>query len=186
MDSTTPRNESRLMNTKKILDSGIVKRYHTCDTIKEQNTASHQWGVAMICLSLKPNCSRDVIIYAMLHDAAEKVTGDIPAMVKQLYLGDCQFKEHIRNLESAFCPLPELSPLEFLVVRIADILELLWFISKEVSMGNRNDDIVSCFDNGKNILRERLENIASLNQQGKEISITAETLFTHITGAKLW
>ena len=174
------------MNTKKILDSGIVKRYHTCDTIKEQNTASHQWGVAMICLSLKPDCSKDLLVHALLHDAAEKVTGDIPAMVKQLYLDDAQFKEHIRNLEDTFCPLPKLTFLEFGVVRIADILELLWFINKEIWMGNKNADIVSCFDNGKHILKERIEIISNINQQGKEIGDNAEALFTHITGAKLW
>jgi 5'-deoxynucleotidase YfbR-like HD superfamily hydrolase len=174
------------MNIKKILDSGIVKRYHTCDTIKEQNTASHQWGVAMICHALKPDCSKDMLIYALMHDAAEKVTGDIPAIVKRLYLNSYQFKEHVKNLETAFCSLPELSHFELAIIRIADILELIWFIDKEIRMGNGNEDILSCFNNGKQILKERIEEISILEYQGKDIGNAAETLFTNFTGVKLW
>ncbi len=107
-----------ITNLRKIMDSSIVKRYHTCHTIKEQTIGAHQWGCGIICLALKPNCSKDVLVYALLHDVAEKVTGDIPAMVKRLYLTDCQFREQIGSLEKNFQPLPELSPLEMLIVRI--------------------------------------------------------------------
>ena len=176
-----------ITNLRKIMDSSIVKRYHTCHTIKEQTTGAHQWGCGIICLALKPNCSKDVLVYALLHDVAEKVTGDIPAMVKRLYLTDCQFREQIGSLEKNFQPLPELSPLDVLIVRIADILELLWFCAKEIEMGNKNDDIVSCWKNGKDILKERITNIRALNTQGNEIGIHAETLFANLAqGAHLW
>jgi 5'-deoxynucleotidase YfbR-like HD superfamily hydrolase len=127
-----------------------------------------------------------MLIYALRHDAAEKVTGDIPAMVKRLYLDDDNFRDRIKNLEITFCSLPILSDFELLVIRIADILELMWFIDKELRMGNGNDDIISCFNNGKTILKERIDEVNKFGSKGKEVCNTAETLFINFTGAKLW
>lgn len=68
---------------KTLLDMGTVERYHTLMPATRQTTAHHSWGVAMIILTLHPKPSLDLIRAALMHDMAEKITGDAPYAAKR-------------------------------------------------------------------------------------------------------
>lgn len=58
--------------------AGKVNRWHTVPTAAKQTNAEHQWSVAVIILSIYPDCSINLLKAALMHDAHEKVFGDVP------------------------------------------------------------------------------------------------------------
>jgi len=72
------------MNLFDIYESGSVVRYHTKRTMTHQTVADHAWGVGVILMwmyhpDLPPSKSFQ---WALLHDAPELTTGDVPAPAK--------------------------------------------------------------------------------------------------------
>tara|TARA_R110000787_G_scaffold156836_4_gene270786 strand:- start:392 stop:829 length:438 start_codon:yes stop_codon:yes gene_type:complete len=108
-------------------------------TINEQRNGQHSWGVAVIIHKLWPDCSRDLLLAALYHDVPEYITGDIPA--------DCKwrFDELSTELSAAETeiigdlgiPKPGHLPIkDYRRLKIADMLELMWFCLEEMQMGN--------------------------------------------------
>jgi len=71
------------MDIKKVLESGRVSRYHATLIDKKQTVDIHSWEVAVVLRHIYPNCSRDLLFYALTHDSAEIYTSDIAAPVKK-------------------------------------------------------------------------------------------------------
>jgi 5'-deoxynucleotidase YfbR-like HD superfamily hydrolase len=65
-------------------ESGDVKRFHICH-FPAQTTADHSWGVAVLLHMLAPPevVTKHLLLAALLHDAAEKYTGDVPYSIKE-------------------------------------------------------------------------------------------------------
>lgn len=124
---------------KTIRQGGDVLRFHTVALGRGQTVAAHSWGVATLVLELWPDASRELLIAALYHDVPEAVLGDLPAPAKW---------EHA-ELAKAYAKAEAGIALDLGVdfsltdedhkrLRIADMLELLWFCLEQRRLGNRN------------------------------------------------
>jgi 5'-deoxynucleotidase YfbR-like HD superfamily hydrolase len=142
-----------------ILDSGLVKRFHTVDTIKSQNVAAHSFGVAWLCdLLTDGKASKYLIMAALSHDLAESVIGDIPSPAKRkLGLGKVFHDAEISELRALGLEhyTENLTNQEKFVLKLADNLEGMYFCLREKKLGNRSIEIV--FDRFRQYTREVLE-----------------------------
>lgn len=124
------------MNFKTLYEAGAVKRYHTNLTIKEQDLAAHQWGVALIVNHIHP-MGYNVLMAALTHDLAESVTGDIPYTAKQKFT---PLRAVSDACEEAFnrdhgIDYP-LNKEEQHILHWADMFECFLFSRREAWMGN--------------------------------------------------
>ena len=116
------------------LRAGGVRRWHAAPEIAQQTDAAHAWGVAVIviglCEGLTAPATLDTLVRAaLLHDAAELFTGDIPRTVKHArddlnaILGRIERDAYDRYL----LRMPMLSDMQRAVLALADYLEAyLW------------------------------------------------------------
>lgn len=109
------------------LHSGGVQRYHAVPSVLDkQRVDSHAWSVAMIVLCLtEGTASRDLLLHALLHDAAEIVTGDIPYTVKRSHVELKSIVDAIADSahEQLLYPLPPLMKHETALLKMADTLD---------------------------------------------------------------
>ena len=133
---------------------GAVQRYHVLRTVQRQTNAEHQWGVAMIVEELTGgNASKELIMAAMLHDVAEAVTGDTPYTAKQR---SPELSAGLHKLEKA---VEEDAGINFALthdenatLKMADMLELMWYCDGESLLGNTTLDFA--WLNGQAVVRK--------------------------------
>lgn len=115
-----------------ILDAGEVVRFHAVPTITKQTVGHHSFGVAAILVALGMMVDpedRWVVSNAILHDAAELITGDMPFTVKR---SSPEIKAIMDSMElkadtDHFLPATRLSKRQSLFLKLADMLEgLRW------------------------------------------------------------
>lgn len=139
---------------------GNVKRFHTVQIIGEQTVAAHSFNVAMLCKTIKPDCSADLILAALLHDVPECETGDIPATAKW---ANPDLEKELRRVERSFERLHgfniELTREEEEVLKIADMIELVYFCVEQRRLGNTS--IYPILDRGVRYLRTKDMNIVA-------------------------
>lgn len=117
--------------------AGTVKRWHAEQTIKEQDLAAHQWGVAMICRELMPS-SRGLMVAALTHDLGESITGDIPYAGKSMYPGLRSISEEAEfEFAQTHDTFVELDHKEQRCLQWADMFEAYLFALREVGLGNQ-------------------------------------------------
>lgn len=117
-----------------------VKRYHTECTIGTQSVAEHSFGVGMLVLYLTNNeASGNLLRAALFHDLAEQYTGDVPSMVKW---DNKDLKAMLDKIEDNFVKslgvLQDLTAEEVVILKWADMLELLYFCLEQRRLGNLN------------------------------------------------
>lgn len=128
---------------------GTVERMHTRRHLTPYSVAEHSFGVAMMVLALTNDAaSVDLLKAALFHDLAEQMTGDVPATMK---LADMIVNARLARAETAFDlkygTKVELEPSELAILKLADLLDLLWFCVTEKSMGVTHfDDVVKKVD----------------------------------------
>lgn len=127
------------MKIKTILNSGEVVRFHNHSGIDKQKNSEHQWGVALIVEYIYPNCSKQLLLAALTHDAHEYFTGDIPFPIKQ---HSPELKGVLQGLEIKWeCQNGvhfDLSKQERTALKVADVLEGMWYCLNQVKNGNLN------------------------------------------------
>lgn len=114
-----------------------VRRYHTVATIQEETVGHHSHGVALLCLQLNPQASRELLYAALVHDLAEQHVGDIPSPTKR----SLELSGVLDKLESSliFAHLgsrPELTPDEQRTLKLADIAQGALKCAREIELGN--------------------------------------------------
>lgn len=136
-----------------IRNGNNVKRFHTTPRIQEETNGHHSANVAAILLRIEPNCSRQLLISALMHDVPEAYTGDVPAPFKwenpHIKSGldkgeqDYTLRHHIPN--------PELNIEERQLLKLADMLDLVFSSLEELGRGNRYAEQLVA--NGENYLK---------------------------------
>lgn len=114
-----------------------VTRYHTVQTLQRETVGHHSHGVALICLVLDPNASANLLRAALVHDLAEQHTGDIPSPAKRQYGIGQQVDELEQRLLAEYgFAMPNLTPAEARILKLADIAQGALFCVREMSLGN--------------------------------------------------
>ena len=126
------------MNIEKTLEAGRVMRYHAAPIDKKQSVAEHSWGVAMILMEICKYPSKNLLKYAIMHDAAEFHTGDLPAPIKK---ANRQVKDMFDDLEEdgfeiLGLTLPDLTVEEHRYLKIADCLEGMYYCESRIQAGD--------------------------------------------------
>lgn len=159
------------------LRSRNVKRWHTCDTVKEQTVADHSHGVGILAeemlerlfINSENNPTIEdryyVLKYSQVHDLPEIICGDLSSVFKRwlsqtsidfdgiLNFVEAKLVPELNILKEVFAAKPYLAT----VCKIADILEGYSFIT--LSMGldaQHNKHIIEKLD-------DALANIEEVN-----------------------
>lgn len=114
------------------LESGGVIRFHACPKMRKQRLSDHQWKVALIAECLLPTLSKNGMMYALTHDRLEIVTGDIPATLKWEHP---EIKEFLNRIEACYENSYQISALERIAIKMADILEGILFCKESYEDG---------------------------------------------------
>lgn len=117
----------------------VIKRWNLVPTIQQQSVATHIFNVERIAerLARDCGCSEEQIglvrHWAHHHEDFEALHGDFPSMAKPYFQTE-EFEEEHRDL------MPRVKPANDEVkhiVKLADQMEMYYFLSMEVSLGNR-------------------------------------------------
>jgi len=127
------------MNIRKILQSGNVVRFHNSIGMDKQKNSEHEWEVALILQHIYPQCSKELLLAALTHDAAEYYTGDIPFPIKQ---ASPELKSVLDKLEHQWEEQNgvhfNLHPEEAYFLKLADTLSGMWYCIQQVKEGKIN------------------------------------------------
>lgn len=117
-----------------------VKRLHTRNVAVSETVGHHTANVCGLLLALYAPAlpPAALLVAALLHDAPEGYTGDVPANVK---VDNPELKEALLVSENRFkdllrAPVCELTSFEIYVLKFADSVELAYKCLEEMEMGN--------------------------------------------------
>jgi 5'-deoxynucleotidase YfbR-like HD superfamily hydrolase len=82
-----------------ILQSGETERLHAVPHHGSYNVGFHSWGVATIITLLNPDPSASLLKAALLHDSAEKYSGDLPSSIKWMGINGVRAKMYKARVE---------------------------------------------------------------------------------------
>jgi hypothetical protein len=118
--------------------AGRVKRYHTWMMLNEQTVAEHCWNVASIFVEIFGMPSAEVLYFCLHHDSGELWAGDLPFGIKQKTngLGEKMKEVEAIGLQMLEIKLPELTSIEYIQVKICDLLEMNETGRLELNLGN--------------------------------------------------
>jgi 5'-deoxynucleotidase YfbR-like HD superfamily hydrolase len=125
-----------------LLKSGGTQRFHThaADLIKTQDVSQHSYNVFWLVYALTyGDCSKQLLVHALAHDAGERWTGDVPAPTKRNLDISTTFGEFEEKQLRAMTglELPALVDNEPIILKVADSLEGARFCFNEFELGNR-------------------------------------------------
>lgn len=118
-----------------------VKRYPISYMNRDQSVAEHSFGVALIVMELTKTLrdrelAEAALEYALVHDAEEVYTGDIPSSFKRV------LREHAPNVSVLLDGRQDNIPDEVkAVVKLADYLEAIYYL-REFGGSRLSRDVV--------------------------------------------
>lgn len=142
-----------------ILRAGTVKRFHLVNTTRVQTLAEHQYGVAILASEIanRAGWAHDkvaaIACVALVHDADEVRTGDIPTPTKKRMRA--KFGAAFDDVLGEFDPLQgeSLSAGVAVILKCADYLESILFLGEhrvgrhaETVMDDIYEDALAYFD----------------------------------------
>lgn len=124
--------------------------------IHRQNIAEHHAVVTQLVLLILDNYNvpeeyhLPALRRAVTHDLAEAWTNDIPYVIKRDYPDFAKAYDKVEadivsSLPEAFRPDVEKGSLPWLVVKLADSLDVYLFTKSEVDLGSKNPEMVSLY-----------------------------------------
>lgn len=129
--------------------AGLIERYHAQTHITHQTVGEHTWQVLRILTTIWPNVPQHIMLYAVYHDIAEGVTGDVPYPVK---LGDFKIKRLMDLAEEATVvelqkrwgipQLPTLADWEKKIFKGCELIDFLEYAWYEKNLGNKYAQII--------------------------------------------
>lgn len=185
------------LDTPALLDvrlSGLVDRYHTWPTHTRQSVGEHSWQVARIILSIAPG-DYPLLVAALLHDVGELAVGDTPFPAKQAspLLRDLLHNledEHTTRLVEKWMPgvldIPGLDDRQVVLLKLADIIDMLEFGMHERVLGNNHAAIIidRCLDFIEELMEKPELSELDKNRVTKYL-LTRMELFLAFSGGKL-
>lgn len=170
-----------------------VKRWAIVPTLRQQSVAEHSYNVCIlvsyIMSTLAPVHHRSMIgralELALEHDADEAITGDVPATAKFIgYTNANALSDSLLSIGIDLISSKKTNPNEWFYVKLADILEALWFINTEIAMGNTtladiSNDISDVLNTFININQSRFNELMYKGQpvrDGLSLEIIIENL----------
>jgi 5'-deoxynucleotidase len=127
------------MNLKKLRALSHSWRWNYHPRIRQESVAEHSYWTAVYVLRMLKDDDfsgheiLQVVKYALFHDAAEAITGDLPGPVKRKRDWDEVESAALAEMEyrEPFLTIPEKR-----IVKAADLVSALVFADEEVRMGN--------------------------------------------------
>lgn len=128
------------MNVDNVLLSGGVQRFHAVPGMTKQTNAEHSWGVAVTLQHIYPECSKELLFWALVHDCPELETGDIPHPFKEKYglIKDYLIEDEYEWYSTNGVLFQELSERDKIALRIADCLEGMKYCLSRYMTGERS------------------------------------------------
>lgn len=117
-----------------LLRAHAVKRFHMVNTTRIQNNAEHQYGVAVLAgeiggrLGLRAPVVATLIAAAIVHDAGEARTGDIPSMTKKRLRE--KLGKGVDEVLDRFDPPKPKDNFHKRILKCADLLEAMIFLDE--------------------------------------------------------
>lgn len=152
------------MFEREIRDFSTVRRWGTLRTIQTQMVSDHSFYVALYARDLVPHLRpawREIcdigklLTFAIWHDASETLSGDLPGPWKREVAPDNYKAFERRYLNQRFPESPHQEPdshVEQQVVKVANSIDEIMFLSIEMSLGNRpaqrvrDDDVIPRYE----------------------------------------
>lgn len=142
--------------------SGHVTRWHSVNTTRKQTLAEHHHLVERFSVHLARIIIKDDLVvetlfamseYASVHDFTELLLGDTPSPAKRHMEQICGGESPIAKIENEIAPwiktmkddLKEKAPELLLIVKLADLIDALLFISTE-GVGKHAEKVVGILD----------------------------------------
>jgi 5'-deoxynucleotidase len=142
-----------MITLKDMMRTGQVHRWQIVRTLREQTLAEHSYMVAMITIHLREEiepyinsddlsrldrCAVQLVKYALRHDLAEVMVGDMPTPVKVRLRALVEY-DPIKAIEGAVDPdtralrhfLGNSCPVALYLVGLSDVIEPLVFLTHE-------------------------------------------------------
>lgn len=122
-----------------VMEGGVVKRYHTEDTLENQSVAAHSFGVAWFVFLLHDNLpTASLLMAALSHDLAEKRTSDVSRVTRNHGTIDAQLRELEQVFDREFQLDFDINEEQQRILNLADRCEALAFCIRERRKGNSN------------------------------------------------
>lgn len=125
---------------------GYTRRYHGWRTLKDDPVGQHSYNVANLVLLIRPDCSKELVVAAVRHDAAEHRTGDMPSDTKRAIPGAKAMMDAAEDMAWAEAgmadPCKSLSAEEYRILKLADYFDGMMFCIQEREMGSTMMDVV--------------------------------------------
>lgn len=140
------------MNIPEIRKAKLVRRFHTCERIREETVGHHSANVAVLVKWLDPEATADMLLYALMHDWPEVYTGDVPAPAKWNHpvLADALVQAEQMHWAKLGIHPPTLTEAQHLIVKVADMLDLVLSAQEEMRRGNTS--ALELYNNGLNYI----------------------------------
>jgi len=147
-----PTTHWRLEHLKITRRAGAIARFHTL-RVRPQSIAEHCYGVVEIILAIREVPGHALLVAALRHDVYEIFTGDTPAPAKWAHapLRDALdgFEEELNAVHQL---IPALEERDALLLKWADMAELVLFACEERKAGNHHAR--ELLDNGWRALKK--------------------------------
>lgn len=114
-----------------------VSRMHIFTTHHQQSVGEHTFGVLSLLFFVIPEPTMAMVRGCLYHDAAEAMTGDVPAPTKWRYpaLGEALAAAE-QDIERSHGIEVSMTEHEKRVLAYCDLMELALYASEEVDIGN--------------------------------------------------